>query len=574
MRTLGILYTTNRIAEELLKEVVSNIGKALQYARSQGQETDVIISSWETMEVPEGVENLKFLFREGGHLNIALQIWKVCEIYKKRYPDEKVLVCLMEHDVLYHERYLYEVTKFFNSEEDMSGAWVRGHIGMNQTGYCKDMWHHHPLSMATMELDRMLIHIEEKIHILLDQGMTCLEPHHYDLKEYQPEIPLAIHVNYNKTDRCHHLTNHYDCYEIESTLPQELQGWPHVGYYLDKLFHGAVIPPQYTPPELLPNDLVFVTAQPAQGKFIWQLAIQLLNFQDVGIPMDRCYYCMIKQQSEYPASYYALKKKWPNVHWFEIDDDRPTKHYVSSVRPYVLSKLFSLYPILNNKYVFYMDSDVIFNRLPDFRPMVEDGIAHLSDTVSYIGYDYLKQFGKDEEYVNTMCDIIRVRKDLVIENQANSGGAQYLFPKGSLSVAYWNKVYRDCEVLYPLLDRMIESDKSAYNATRPPEAGDLYTLQHWCVDMWCVLWNLWLLGVKTVCDPVLAFAWATSPIQEFEQHNLYHDAGVTADKSHEMFYKGGFETLPDHIDASTYRTDLCSIKYLEYVQRVIASNKV
>jgi len=273
-------------------------------------------------------------------------------------------------------------------------------------------------------------------------------------------------------------------------------------------------------------------------------------------------------QGEIASTYDALKKKYPSVHWLELTDDRPSKKYGSSVRPWALASVYKKYPELTWKHVFYFDADIIFRELPDFSKML-DGKCHLSDTISYIGYDYIKQFG--ENYVDAMCSVVHIDKEGVIENRGNSGGAQYFFATGVLSEAYWQKVYDDCEQMYSMLDAMVQKDKAEYEITRNPEteAKSLYAIQHWCADMWCVLWNLWLMGAVTTVDEKLSFSWATTPLSEWEKHSIYHNAGVTAEMKDELFYKSGFKTLPDSLDTSKYRTDVCSAKYVVYVERVI-----
>ena len=48
----------------------------------------------------------------------------------------------------------------------------------------------------------------------------------------------------------------------------------------------------------------------------------------------------------------------------------------------------------------------------------------MSDTISYIGYDYIKSKGDD--ILKTMLDIVGIDEDVVKNNQNNSGGAQYI----------------------------------------------------------------------------------------------------------------------------------------------------
>jgi hypothetical protein len=310
-----------------------------------------------------------------------------------------------------------------------------------------------------------------------------------------------------------------------------------------------------------------MNVQPLSERFLWELEVQLLNFSETGVPLHQLYCVMANQGFRNRGGLRRLRRKYPSVNWIVLKDERPMKGYIPSVRPWALSRVFEQHEdYFKGKYIFYFDSDMLFRELPDFAGM-RDGDCHLSDTVSYLGYDYIRPFG--EHYVDAMAGVIGISKELIIENQSRSGGAQHFFAPGVLSAACWMKVYLDSEKIYSTLCRLSDADRKAYEAIRKTDGGEYRSIQVWTADMWSLLWNLWKMGVRTVVDDRLSFSWATNPIGEWEKHAIYHNAGVTENRKHELFYKGAFPELPQDLDISGYSRNYCGIKYAEYVERVI-----
>ena len=76
------------------------------------------------------------------------------------------------------------------------------------------------------------------------------------------------------------------------------------------------------------------------------------------------------------------------------------------------------FPELRGETVFYHDSDIIFRELPDFDSMNQDMYWYLSDTVSYIGADYIKS--KSADIFIDMCNLVKISPEVVESNQENS----------------------------------------------------------------------------------------------------------------------------------------------------------
>jgi hypothetical protein len=87
----------------------------------------------------------------------------------------------------------------------------------------------------------------------------------------------------------------------------------------------------------------------------------------------------------------ALAEKYPGlIHFYKDERTSDQKVYVPSIRPHILKKFFQEFPELG-KEVFYHDSDIFLVSVPDFTSLLHDKFGYVSDTISYIGYNYLKE---------------------------------------------------------------------------------------------------------------------------------------------------------------------------------------
>ncbi len=275
--------------------------------------------------------------------------------------------------------------------------------------------------------------------------------------------------------------------------------------------------------------MIFVSAQPDCIYFHWQVELYLYQFSRHGI-IDKCYaiFGYVDKPSEYVLS---LSKRY-NV--ISYKDERTDKTYIPSIRPHILKKFFKDNPHLSKK-VFYHDSDIFLVKLPKFELMTGD-FGYLSDTISYIGYNYLQSCSKrykqkypelpDNDLATKMCECMEISENLVKENEKNSGGAQYILK--NINFDFWDKVETSCNKLYGMLKK--------YESKYPID----HHIQSWTTDMWCVLWEYWRLGNKTVIHDELDFSWAVNDVTTYHNKNIFHLAGATSGESTRMFYKGQY----------------------------------
>lgn len=289
------------------------------------------------------------------------------------------------------------------------------------------------------------------------------------------------------------------------------------------------------------HNLIFVSAQPDNVYFHWQVDLYLYQFAKHGIA-SQCYALFGYSTPEPSEGLRDLMARNPNVRAYK-DDRRAAQAqykqtYIPSIRPHVLKQFFKDEPELG-KCVFYHDSDIFFVKLPRFEMFLAPGDTkgYLSDTVSYIGYDYIVECAArykaahpalpDNDILTQMCECVGgVEPEMLKRNQRNAGGAQYLLK--DIDAAYWEACEAGCHKLYNMLKE--------YEAAHPVD----HHIQSWTTDMWVVLWEYWKRGGQTEVHKELDFSWGTSTIAEYHDRTIFHLAGVTEKTCGDKFFKGKY----------------------------------
>jgi hypothetical protein len=233
--------------------------------------------------------------------------------------------------------------------------------------------------------------------------------------------------------------------------------------------------------------------------------------------------------------------------------------YISSIRPNILKQYFKEYPEVARNPVFYHDCDIVFTQSPFFlyNLLDNDNKWYVSDTKSYIGYNYIVSKGND--VLDKMCQIVGLHPFFIKAREEQSGGAQYLM-KG-VDWQFFEKMEKDCERLF--------SEITVLNNTKKSLDPSYHELQIWCADMWAILWGAWARGYDTQIINELNFIWATDKKENLNKHYIYHNAGVTHQMSKTHFFKADFRTkLPYDPFENEYITDTASYFYFQIIQSI------
>jgi hypothetical protein len=184
---------------------------------------------------------------------------------------------------------------------------------------------------------------------------------------------------------------------------------------------------------------------------------------------------------------------------------------------------------------------------------LNDDIWYFSDTVSYIGADYIKS--KDVSILDMMCKVVGIDKKIVEDNQCNSGGAQKLMK--NIDHNYWAEVYLSSRNLYNALVKMSSIKKE----------GDPYGIQVWTASMWAELWTGWKYEHKVIVPDAFDFSWATCNIKNWDINAFFHNAGVQ-DSKQKMFFKADYiDSFPFNIDIEVDK-NRCSYNYYNFMKSI------
>jgi hypothetical protein len=306
------------------------------------------------------------------------------------------------------------------------------------------------------------------------------------------------------------------------------------------------------------KKMTFISVQPDVPYFHWQIEVMINNFIKMGINPNWIE-VIFAYQNDISKECRDLASRYPYVRFFFYKKIILENHgYIPILRPDSLEQHFRAFPNLKNEPIFYHDSDIIFRQVPDFDKLNLDDNWYVSDTISYIGANYIKS--KSDQLFIEMCQLCNVDPKLVEDNQSNSGGAQYLM-KG-IDADFWKEVKENCLNLYVY---MRDRESNERKELSEDQLKSYNPIQKWCADMWAVLWNGLKRNNQVRITDELDFSWGTSDINAYEKCNIMHNAGVTTSKDG-LFYKGEFINKDPFVeDMSVFKKDTASHKYVEAI---------
>lgn len=326
--------------------------------------------------------------------------------------------------------------------------------------------------------------------------------------------------------------------------------------------------------------MIFLSACPHETFFLWQYKVQLYNFKSIGINLSDVHILVGVQtgfQKDFSDFNILSSKFGANVHFYE--DERRTRSYPPSIRPYLINKFVQENPQFINVRTFYHDSDIVLSRNLDWEEMSEHKV-YLSDTDGYLGFDYLSKFG-----TTLLCDVVtRVGVSLRDVRHKKAGGAQYLFhlPGGD----FWSECEVLCEDVYDIFNDYTKNDRNwvrenGHTITEIFSKIKLDTsfqslfyssvekgmkrIQHWTTDMWVLQWMLWRENYDCQIDERLSFLWPWSPKESLEQTPIFHNSGVV--EPGEFFFKSAYRTSEPFGEELQTKPDTCSAFYVDLIKK-------
>jgi len=273
----------------------------------------------------------------------------------------------------------------------------------------------------------------------------------------------------------------------------------------------------------------YFCCQPANIYYTWQVEVLINNFVKMGISSNDINIICAITNDIIPTDWIKLKEHYNDINFFFYNDTREQTLYIPSVYFNMMKQHLQEYPNLKDEVLFLHDSDIIFTKIPNFEDMCRGNSWYLSDTNSYINYDYI--VSKGNGIYDKMCEIIGIDKLIPKLLNSNSGGAQYIVKDTTFE--FWEKVEKDSITLYKYFCEI-----------EPKWDKDFYPIQKWTAGMWSLLWNAWYFGHETIVDKRLDFGWVTDSIDFTETKSILHNAGVV-DTMSRLFFKGRYvNSLP------------------------------
>ena len=294
---------------------------------------------------------------------------------------------------------------------------------------------------------------------------------------------------------------------------------------------------------------IILTAQPDDDFFIWQNHLYIESCLEAGFDEERIHILLYTPPvRQINKKWDKLKEYYPKLQIFRYSDgiDRFYKLlgvYIPLLRPHILTQHFQDFPELSKETILYTDSDILWTKNLDINKFFDDDICYLSDAHSYMNNDYfdrkyndtkeeLKEEAKKRDFLQEICSLSGISKDIVLENNKNIGGVQYIL-KG-VDAEFWQKVQKDC---FQIRVHLQGINKTFYE-------NENKGIQSWCADLWAVIFNLWYRNKTVKIVPEMDFSWSTDSIEKLDKVGIFHNAGITGEMKGDIpvFFKGKYHT--------------------------------
>jgi hypothetical protein len=295
---------------------------------------------------------------------------------------------------------------------------------------------------------------------------------------------------------------------------------------------------------------ILITCQPTDTYFVWQNQMYIESCLEQGFKEEQIHILLYNPIGRPDnANWDKLKEFYPNVNIFVYQDKGIQQYlgtYIPILRPHILKQHFEAFPELQDRTIIYTDCDILWLKSLNINHLLEDDVNYVSDANSYLNHSYFESKYKDVlpekleearsiDFLKGVCDIVGIDKQVVIDNNTNTGGVQYILK--NIDGAFWKKVEEDVLKIRMYLQQMNREFFKDENSG----------IQSWCADLWAVQFNLWFFKKESRVAKELDFAWATDPIIKIDTYPILHNAGITGTEmnGYPCFYKGKYHMGTD-----------------------------
>lgn len=285
--------------------------------------------------------------------------------------------------------------------------------------------------------------------------------------------------------------------------------------------------------------MLYLSAQPDDYYFVWQLEMQLMNFKKFRIKKEEIHILVGVNPLIGLRHYFSsfIQTNLDKALFFIYPDKRAERNYKSSIRPHIIKQHFEKFPELEKENIFYHDSDIIFRELPDFDLLCHGNTWYVSDTRNYLDSEYIINVS-NSELLEKMCRQVGLPKELVVSKDESAGGAQYLLKNANYT--FWDKVEKDSEALYKLMQAYNYKEAEYEYINNGKKRSEYKGIQAWCADMWAVLWNAWYFNHEVRIHPELDFCWPFDSLEIWNRKKIFHYSGNIPKENKSVFRKGNY----------------------------------
>ena len=290
---------------------------------------------------------------------------------------------------------------------------------------------------------------------------------------------------------------------------------------------------------------ILITCQPTDSYFIWQNHLYIESCLEQGFKEEQIHILLYNPKGRvYNTNWDKLKECYPKLNIFVYEDDGVQQYlgiYIPILRPHILKQHFEAFPELQDSTIIYTDSDILWLKSLNINHLLEDDVNYVSDANSYLNHSYFEskykdvlpdklEQAKERDFLNEVCTIVGIDKQVVIDNNSNTGGVQYILK--NVDATFWKKVEED------VLKIRVHLQQINKEFFKDENTG----IQSWCADLWAVQFNLWFFNKESKVARELDFAWSTDPISKIETYPILHNAGIVSEtgNGYPAFYKGKY----------------------------------
>ena len=204
------------------------------------------------------------------------------------------------------------------------------------------------------------------------------------------------------------------------------------------------------------KDLKYICAQPDDTYYTWQVHLWLESLKERKESDKAIVLIFIPKTRTRNPKWDQVIALYPEAEFVFYNDEDDISSllgiYIPILRPYVLWRYFKEHPEMNNKAIFYCDSDILFTEKFDIQQFIDNETNYVSDSNSYINASYFDSKVRDvlpnklEEYktrdiLGEITSVVGISREIAEANNEHSGGAQYLIK--NIDADFWKKMMTD-----------------------------------------------------------------------------------------------------------------------------------